>query len=235
MSIDNKNTAMKLICVCSIFFVISSCFCGCIYVDNNNLSKESIVDKLNNEVLDDVLSKIKDKQNPFFTELTYVSNDKVILNGNVGLIVYDLKNRKIIRAVYLTDINMTHVQGDDVSIFQADDDGEKILMYNSIFYFNSSDEEEKKKKRELEGRYLYDIKSDSLLKTDIDKIEKQYIIRKFNRENTDKNDFDYIDSVYIDDDTICDIAVPKNSYAISDLKIIISNIQGNERYIYDVF
>ena len=237
MSIYIKNKTMKLICVCLIFFVISSCFCGCNYRENSNISKENVVDKLNNEEMDDVIDKIINKQHPFFAELIYVSQDKVIFNGTVGLIVYDLQKREIVRAIDLTDIHMNHIQGDDVTIFESSNDGNKILMYNDIFPYKHTDDGDfiESEKKELEGRYLYDVENDILAKTDIEKIENKYVLHRFERENIEDCDKEYLNSAYMDKNIICEIAVPKGSDKMSELQIVISDEQGNEREVYQVF
>lgn len=225
-----------LLCICLMIIGTTVCLYGC-NRNTDNVSEEKAQQKLNNEEMDGIIEKIINKQHPFFVELIYVSQDKVIFNGTVGLIVYDLQKREIVRAIDLTDIHMNHIQGDDVTIFESDNDGNKILMYNDIFPYKPTDDGNfvEIEKKELEGRYLYDVEKDILAKTDIEKIENKYVFNRFERENIEDCDKEYLNSAYIDKNTICEIAVPKGSDKMSELQIVISDEQGNEREVYQVF
>lgn len=236
MNIKSRKGVSVLLCICLMMFGTSVCLYGC-NRNTDNINGKNAQRKLNNEDMSKVIEKIKNNQHPFFTELVYVSQDKVIFNGTVGLIVYDLQNRVIARAIDLTDLHMNLIQGDDVTIFESDEDGSKILMYNDIFTYKYTDDGDfvKTEKEELEGRYLYDVESDTLEKTDIEKIENKYALHRFERENTEDCDKEYLNSAYIDKNTICTIAVPKGSDKMSEVQIVISDEQGNERDIYHVF
>lgn len=236
MNIKNRKRVLLLLCICLMIFGMSVCLYGC-NKNTDNVNGKNTQQKLNNEDMNEVIEEIRNKQHPFFTELVYVSRDKVIFNGTVGLIVYDLQKREIVRAIDLTDIHMNLIQGDDVTIFESNKDGKKILMYNDIFAYKHTDGGEfvKTEKKELEGRYLYDVESDILDTTDIEKVENKYALERFEKENTEESDKEYLNSAYIDKNTICTIAVPKGSDKMSDLEIIISDEEGNESDIYNVF
>lgn len=85
-----------------------------------------------------------------FIKIAYASKDKVIFHGTIGLIVYDIQNQKICRAIDLQSIHMNLIQSDDITIFKINEDASQILMYNEP---NTKD------------RYLYNIENDSLEKT----------------------------------------------------------------------
>lgn len=87
-------------------------------------------------------------------ELIYASKERVILYDYWGLIVYDLKQSKIIRAVDLPSMGLNHIQGDQYTQFQVNKDGTQILMQNQpLEYANPK------------HTYLYDIKLDSMTET----------------------------------------------------------------------
>lgn len=52
MSIDIKNKTIKFVCICSMLFIISNCFCSCKTGNSTNIGKENSGDKLNNEELE---------------------------------------------------------------------------------------------------------------------------------------------------------------------------------------
>lgn len=52
------------------------------------------------------IEEIKESQNITFTKIAYASKDRVILYGSIGLIVYDIVNQQIYRALNLKSIHM---------------------------------------------------------------------------------------------------------------------------------
>lgn len=87
-------------------------------------------------------------------ELIYGSKQRVILYDYWGLIVYDLEQCKIIRAVDLSSIGMNHIQGDQYTQVRVNKDGTQILMYNLPERY-----------ADPKLIYLYDIESDFLTET----------------------------------------------------------------------
>lgn len=209
--------------------LICSCFTGCnnnekTIAVNNNTSQN-----LNIKTKDEVLAEILKSQISCFTEIAYASNDKVILNGTIGLIVYDLINKKISRAIDLTSINMNHIQGDTVTIFEVSKDGSQILMYNDP----SSDD-----------KYLYDVESDSLEHTSLKGFTDKYIhlplsdsdIHNFTDKYLEENDdIDMAHFAKIDDNTICILEYPEDLNKISELKVMIINKDSGLKNIYNIF
>jgi hypothetical protein len=150
----------------------------------------------------------------------------VVLYGPNGLIVYNIGNKQIYRAIDLKAINMNHIQGDTVTIFNVNKDENKILMYND----NSDDK----------NIYLYDIEKDTLEKTDTKKFTPDDNKSKYcELENFDD---DYMiagsNCVQIDDSTICFLIYPKEldgNKGTSGMQIVILNKDTNKAERYNIF
>lgn len=151
----------------------------------------------------------------------------MILYGSVGLIVYDIVNKQIYRAIDLKCINMNHIQGDTITIFAVNKDENEILMYNDY--------------GDDKNIYLYDIENGTLEKNDTKKFTPDYdATNYFDDEYFEKYDnVDIVSNVFrIDDSNICYLIYPKEldgSKGISDLQIVILNKHTNKEERYFVF
>lgn len=177
--------------------------------------------------MNEVVKEIKESQIAYFTQIAYASKDKVILYGPIGLIVYDVANKQIYRAIDLKYINMNHIQGDTVTIFDVNEDENQILMYNDY-------EDDK-------NIYLYNIDNDTLEKTDTKKFTPDYDkTNYFDAEHFEKYDNMEIASncFRIDHSNICYLIYPKELgglKGIADLQIVILNEDTNKEERYAVF
>ena len=177
--------------------------------------------------IDKVIKETEKTQISSFTELVYASKDRVILNGDVSLIVYDLHNQKIDRAVDIKSIDMNHIQGDIVTIFKVNSKADQILMYNSSL--DNSDN----------NKYLYDIENDTLCETNINSFDDEYDGKKqFDEIDTYNNEYikkhsgmECIDYKYIDKNNVCFLMHSRkygNLKGISHLKILQVNMETGE-------
>lgn len=180
--------------------------------------------------MNEVVEEIEKSQIGLFTKIAYASKDKVILYGPIGLIIYDIQNQKICRAINLKSIHMNLIQGDDITTFKVKEDGTQILMYNKS---NTND------------RYLYDIENDVLEKTNIKEFTNEYgVINKFNEINPYNDerlkkykDMEFFDYINIDKSSICYLIHPSEDMdlkGISHLRILIINKETNEEEIYTI-
>lgn len=227
-----KNRMINFIFIIMITTIFANYFVGCSSKsaattnEINQEAKES--EKVNNTTTDEVIKEIKNTQNLKFTKIAYASKDKVILYGTIGLIVYDIQNQKICRAIDLESIHMNLIQGDDITIFKINEDASQILMYNEP---NTKD------------RYLYNIKNDSLEKTDIKEFTNEYDrmhqldeITPYNDEHLKKyKDIEFIDCIAIDKSNICYLIHQRDSKEISFLQILIVNKDTNKEEMYTIF
>lgn len=220
-----KNRIIKITFIIVMFTIFCNCFIGC---NNTN-------EKLNNSNMDKVVEEIEKSQIGLFTKIAYASQDRVILYGPVGLVVYDIQSQKIYRAIDLRTIHMNIIQGDEVTIFKVKEDGSQILMYNDLMYNKSNANE----------RYLYDIENDELKKTDIkDFPNENNVNNKFDGMNhfddeclKKYNDMEVLDYSHIDKNIICYLIHPKEDEVlkgISHLKILVENKDTNNEKIYTI-
>jgi len=218
-----KNRIINIILIIIIVTIFCNNFIGC---DTKNK-------KLNNSTMNEVLEEMEKSQIGLFTKIAYASKDKVILYGPIGLIVYDIQNQKICRAINLDSIHMNLIQGDDITIFKVKEDGSQILMYNELMYNKSN----------TNDRYLYDIENDVLEKTNIKEFTNEYDgmtkfneINPYNDERLKKyKDMEFVDYINIDKSSICCLIHPSEDMdlkGISHLKILIINKETNEEKIY---
>ncbi len=190
---------------------------------------------LNEKHLNGIVKEMEDKQVPFFTELAYASKDRVIFYGTIGLIVYDVSNKQIHRAINLKDINMNHIQGDEVTIFKVKEDGSEILIFNDSDHSNA---------------YLYNIANDKLSKSYISNFNDEYKgphyfedeynkVDYYNHEYIKKyGDMELLDYAHIDENNMCYLICPSKiggAKGLSNLKIIIVNKDSNEDGVYEIF
>lgn len=224
----NRICSIVLVVIMSITF--ESYFVGC-GTKNKNIENIKISKEVSNKNLNEVIKEIKESQIACFTEIVYASKDKVILYGPIGLIVYDIANKQIYRAIDLKSINMNHVQGDIVTMFQVNKDENKILMYNDY--------------GEDKNAYLYDIENDTLEKTNTKKFTTDYnTTNYFEFEKYDEWAKKYDDMeigsnwVQIDDSNICYLIYPKKlegSRGLAGMQIVILNKGTNQEKRYSVF
>ena len=215
----NKNKLSLLI----VIFIVISVFAGC---RNNEAAKV-------NKNMDEVIEEIKKGEyGGSFTELIYVSKDKAILRGAVGIIGYDLEKQKISRALDIKDIDMNHIQGSETTFYGVNDTGSKIIM------FNTADSEEEIKNK---NTYLYDIEKDKLDIVDNRNFEDRYVGIKEGDYNvytkySEKYSPMEFGSFYgeIDDNTLCFLGHDRSDKK-SPLKLLIVNKVNNEEKLYDVF
>lgn len=167
-----------------------------------------------------------------FTDLIYVSKDKAILRGAVGVMVYDLEKQEIFRALDLKDIDMNHIQGSETTFYGVNDTGSKIIM------FNTADSEDEIKNK---NTYLYDIEKDKLDMLDNRNFEDRYVgIKEGDYNVYTKYSENYspmeFGSFYgeIDDNTLCFLGHDRSDKK-SPLKLLIVNKVNNEEKLYDIF
>ncbi|AIY78839.1 hypothetical protein FDC58_02225 [Clostridium botulinum] len=190
---------------------------------------------LNQKHLNGIVKEMEDNQIALFTELAYASKDRVIFYGTIGLIVYDVSNKQIYRAINLKDINMNHIQGDEVTIFKVKEDGSEILIYNDSDHDNA---------------YLYNIENDKLSNSNISNFNDEYKgphyfedeynkINYYNDECIKKyGDIELLDYAHIDENNMCYLIYPSEnngSKGLSNLKILIVNKEANEDEVYEIF
>lgn len=216
-----------------LIIIIITIFVGCDAKNaNNNIpTNESIKEieeskKVSNKTTKETIKEIKELQHTAFTEIAYASKDRVIFYGNVGLIVYDMVNQQIYRAINLNSIDMNHIQGDTITNFSVKADGSQVLMFNNSDYKNI---------------YLYDIENDTLEKVkNIDFTNKYKGIKFFDNDYL-KNHEDMIfasNYAYINKSKICYLITPKKydgTTGISYLQILILNKDTNKEEMYNVF
>jgi hypothetical protein len=220
-----KNRIINIMIIIIMVTIFCNNFIGCGTKNN----------KLNNSTMNEVVEEIEKSQIGLFTKIAYASKDKVILYGPIGLIVYDIQNQKICRAINLKSIHMNLIQGDDITIFKVKEDGSQILMYNELMYNKSS----------TKDRYLYDIETDVLEKTNIKEFTNEYDemtkfneINPYNDEQLKKyKDMECIDYINVNKSSICYLIHPSEDTdlkGISHLKILIINKETNEEEIYTI-
>jgi hypothetical protein len=200
-----------------------NCFTGC---STKNIKEIKTAKEVSNNDMNEVIKEIKESQIACFTEIEYASKNRVVLYGPIGLIVYDIGNKQIYRAIDLKSINMNHVQGDTVTIFNVNKDENKILMYNDY--------------GDDKNIYLYDIEKDTLEKTDNKKFTPDDNIAKYCE--LEKYDDAYMiagsNCVQIDDSNICFLIYPKEldgNKGTSGMQIVILNKDTNKEERYNVF
>ena len=216
-----KNRIFNIVFVIIMITTLENYFVGCGTKNIEEIKKSKEVSSKN---MNEVINEIKESQIACFTQIAYASKDKVILYGPVGLIVYDIVNKQIYRAIDLKSINMNHIQGDTVTIFDVNKYENQILMYNDY--------------GDDKTIYLYDIDNDTLEKTDTKKFTPgNDTTNYFDAECFEKYDnMDIVSNCFrIDDNNICYLIYPKEldgAKGISDLQIVILNkdIDKEERY-----
>ncbi|SFD01677.1 hypothetical protein [Clostridium uliginosum] len=227
-----KNRIINIMLIIIMITIFCNYFVGCDTKNTNNTTTNEPIEeikesqKVNNNTMKETIGEIKELQYGAFTEIAYASKDRVIFYGPIGLIVYDILNQEIYRAINLESINMNHIQGDEVTIFKVKDNGSQILMYNDSDHKN---------------RYLYDIENDTLEKTDNKDFTDEYEGVKYFDNDYLKNHEDMVTAsnyAYIDKSSICYLILPKEdegTKGISHLQILILNKDTNKEEMYTVF
>ncbi|OOM78131.1 hypothetical protein CLPUN_19900 [Clostridium puniceum] len=231
-----KNRKINFILIIMMITIFCNYFVGCSTKNTTTTTDETTKEtqKLNNNTTDEVVKEIKKSQNLTFTKVVYASKDRVILYCGIGLIVYDIINQQIYRAIDLKSIHMNLFQGDDVTIFKVKVDGSQILMYNELMYNKSNN---------LDDRYLYDIENDILEKTDIKEFTNQYDgmnqfgeINPYNDDHLKKyENMEFIDCINIDKSSICYLIHPRSSEETALLQMLIVNKDTNKDTMYTIF
>ena len=220
-----KNRIFNVVLVIFMITTLENYFVGC-GTKNKNIEEIKTSKEVSNKIMNEVIKEIKESQIACFTEIAYASKDKVILYGPIGLIVYDIGNKQIYRAIDLKSINMNHVQGDVVTIFNVNKDENKVLMYNDC--------------GDDKNIYLYDIENDTLEKTDTKKFTPDYDTTKYcELIKYDDNNMDIgSNCVQIDSGNICYLIYPKElegTKGTSGMQIVILNKATNKEERYSVF
>ncbi|GAA0077018.1 hypothetical protein UT300005_13960 [Clostridium sp. CTA-5] len=222
-----KNRIFNMILVLIMIITLENYFIGC---GTKNIKEIKTSKETSDKNMNEVIKEIRESQIACFTEIAYASKDKVILHGDVGLIVYNMVNKQIYRAIDLKCINMNHIQGDKVTILDVNKDANQILIYN--------DDIDDKDDKDI---YLYNIENDTLEKTDTKKFTPDYDKRDyFDFERFKKyTDMDIVSNCFkIDDSNVCYLIYPKESggaEGISYLQIVILNKETNEEKRYTIF
>lgn len=213
----------KKLSLLTVVFIIISVFVGC---RNNEVAK---INKNMDEIIDEIK---KGEYGGSFTDLIYVSKDKAILRGAVGVMVYDLEKQEIFRALDLKDIDMNNIQGLETTFYGVDNTGSKIIMFNTA----DSGAEIKNK-----NTYLYDIEKDKLDIVDNREFEDRYVgikegdydvYRKYSEKYSPMEFGSYYGE--IDDNTLCFLGHDRSDKK-SPLKLLIVNKVNNEEKLYDIF
>lgn len=220
---NNNSRILSLILLSIIIVTLGNCFIGCSTKNNKEIKTAK---EISNKNMNEVIKEIKESQVACFTEIEYASKNKVILYGPIGLIVYDIGNKQITRAIDLKSINMNHVQGDTVTIFNVNKDENKIIMYNDY--------------GDDKNIFLYDIEKDTLEKTDNKKFTPDDKITKYCE--LEKYEDAYMiagaNCVQIDDSNVCFLIYPKEldgNKGTSGMQIVILNKDTNKEERYNVF
>ena len=237
-----RKVIKNIVLIIIIFTISGSCLIGCSNKNAiTNVNKQKPMEEIkkaqevSNKTRNEVIEDIKKSQINCFTEIVYASKNKVILYGPIGLIVYDIVNKQIYRAIDLKTIKMNYVQGDIVTIFKINKDENQLLMYNDGF----------KDALNNDDKYIYDIENDTLQKTDIKELPNEFDTRNsFTDEYFGKyenTDMEIGSSCFIMDDTnICYLIYPRKNEnedyrGISDLQIVIFNKDTNKEERYALF
>jgi hypothetical protein len=236
-----RNVIKNIVLIIIIFTISGSCLIGCSKNANTNTNTQKPMEEIkkaqevSNKTRNEVIEEIKKLQINCFTEIVYASKNKVVLYGPIGLIVYDMINKQIYRAIDLKSINMNYVQGDIVTIFKIKKDESQLLMYNDGF----------KDDLKNDDRYIYDIENDTLQKTDIKNFENEYnTTNSFTDECFEKyknSDIEIGSTCFIMDEIYrCYLIYPRKNEnedyrGISDLQIVIFNKDTNKEDRYTVF
>jgi hypothetical protein len=228
----NKAFRLKNIYNSKIFNVIlliimivtlENCFTGC---GTKNIKETKTSKEVSDERMNEVIKEIKESQITCFTEIEYASKNKVVLYGPIGLIIYDIRTKQICRAIDLKSINMNHVQGDTVTIFNVNKDENKILMYNDYV--------------DDKNIYLYDIEKDTLEKTDNKKFTPDDSTTKYCELEKYEDDYMIAGSncIKIDNSNICFLIYPKEldgNKGTAGMQVVILNKDTNKEERYNVF
>jgi len=215
------------------------------YIDNNVQAEENSLKfkevDINKKDKNTVLLKASKEQVGAFTEIAYASKDRVIINSDFSLMVFNLNEEKIIRAIDLKEIDMNHMQGDIVTIVRVKNDGSEVLMYNDAFYIN----EEAKKNNPCDDKsiYLYKVEDDTLNKINTNnmddyydgKREEDYIGSDNNTYLSKYKDWHNLDCRHIDEKNICFLLQnneDSGKVGFSRFKILIVNTETNEEKVY---
>ena len=86
-------------------------------------------------------------------KLLYASEERAILSDYWGLLIYDIKNRKIMQLLDLKAAGLSHIQGDVATHIEVSEDGEQILLYNEP---------------DSEERFVYEIENQRLSYTGLE-------------------------------------------------------------------
>ena len=243
MNFKFKNIGEKSNLI-SIFILIVICISFLINSSKISLTKNTVDTLKNNNIIknknnhhnskiDAIIKEAEEgKLDTSLTGIVFASNDKVILCGDMGLIAYDIYTEKIYRLLDLNSINLTNMNGHYNIVFSAIDNGNKILMYNSL---------------DEKNKYIYDVENDKLEKTNIDSLSNP----NFSADNVNSENFEIFEKRYsglsidfdcsfykIDENKICYLNhsnKSKSSKKVSSLQLSILDKNTNTEKVYDVF
>lgn len=92
-------------------------------------------------------------------QLVYASPKRAIIYDYWGMMIYDVKNRKIEQMLDLPALDLAHVQGSTVTNVEISEDGSQILLYNGP---------------DTKERFLYDVDKKQLQHTSQEHFEHSY-------------------------------------------------------------
>lgn len=136
----------------------------------------------NTKSISEVLSETKKLQSMQNTEILYISNEKIIVNTDVSLLVFDFEKKKIVRALDSSDFRRKNNLSYGGISFKVSKDGEEI-------YIVSNDE------KDDSDIYCYNLKDDNTIK--IKSLEDKEIYNG----SCKKDEVDYSKDDYINNNT----------------------------------
>ncbi|SFU44682.1 hypothetical protein SAMN04487886_102919 [Clostridium sp. DSM 8431] len=142
--------------------------------------KEEVVVTPNTKSISEVLAKTKKLQSMQSTDILYVSDDKIIINTDVSLLVFDFKTKSIVRALDLSDFRRNNNLSYGKTSFKVSKDGMEIYIVSG----------------EDEGDiYCYNLDADNI------KNIKSLSEKEIYNGNCITNEIDYSKDDYINNNT----------------------------------
>lgn len=144
--------------------------------------------------------------------INYLSNDRIVIHGSFGLLIYDLNKEEIISGIDVKSIGCNSTQGDNVCVASVSENGNIVRLHPSS----------------SEDMYVYNVEKNTLIKTKYYKSDDEIkIVRKDESFDTYDGEYSY-SYVQGEDGEVSYLRCPIFNRAI-DLQYI----QGDK--VYNIF
>ncbi|MDQ2085067.1 hypothetical protein RBH29_01265 [Herbivorax sp. ANBcel31] len=213
----NKNQnkkGFKFIMRIMIFLFISSLLVSC---QNKKLDQQESLGLLPENDVEVVKGMALSKIGASLPNLCYASEDIAVIYDYWGIIVYDLKEHRICRAVDLITLDTKDTQDDWWTNVTVNKEGTHILIERISRIDNST------------LNYIYDIEKDDLKKTDKLSFDEGEMNNLYNPHNEEINT--YLEDIGVNDFEFCgDIArVGENNW----IGLSITELRQGDELCYD--